>query len=556
MEPKVKFAPSPLSSVSHEDRPKPKIACVTPTLQVEQGFLSPNPSLGNVDQGHGPASPRTTPRMPLSELDSSQLSQRLFNNSPNLSAQNLSQISPASSFCQHPSPSQLLNTQEPHSAGVRSTVRERTERRHQLNTERQLVELRQQVEQLGNMMATRQSSSSLTNYQLRVEQLELEREELEQLLEEKELELEEMTNSMTNQNAEFMKDLASLRVECQELGEEALSKERILSSLQVEHQKSLKTIQGLNSYISTLPPVEEFRDLKAKLEARTSEQADKDVRTLELESSVKSLTLELQNLKKENMKLNFANKEALERNKELSAKVLEAEKVRLKARNLDEDQVELVLHDKQQLQLELEKLKRLQAWKTEKFETENTKMEEQVRRLGQLVESTNTQLRTNSTQLREANATKSQLESELKEKEDLITTFSKKLEKYKTEISHLRSNNESNSQLDRYYTRLSRCMGKCVTELNSLTDLCGQIMGGDNPNMSVLLGTRSDFLSPVSSLDRDLVSLDHEEKLEVVRQQLDEVTKVQEEIKDLRTKISDKYTDILADNVNRSCMLQ
>ena len=35
---------------------------------------------------------------------------------------------------------------------------------------------------------------------------------MEQLLEEKELELEEMTNSMTNQNAEFMKDLASLRV--------------------------------------------------------------------------------------------------------------------------------------------------------------------------------------------------------------------------------------------------------------------------------------------------------------------------------------------------------
>merc|ERR1712029_189610 len=203
-----------------------------------------------------------------------------------------------------------------------------------------------------------------------------------------------------------------------------------------------------------------------------------------------------------------------------------------------------------------EKLKRLQAWKSEKFENENGKMEEQVRRLGQLVESTNLQLRTNSIQLREANAAKSQLESELKDKEDLITTFSKKLEKYKTEICHLRSNNESNSQLDRYYTRLSRCMGKCVTELNSLTDLCGQIMGGDNPNMSVLLGTRSDFLSPVLSLDRDLVSLDHEEKLEVVRQQLDEVTKVQKEIKDLRTKISDKYTDILADNVNRSCMLQ
>jgi len=553
LEPKVKFAPSPLSS--HEDRPKPKIACVTPTLQVEQGFLSPNPSQGTVDH-HGPS----TPRMPLTELDSSQLSQRLFHNSPNLSSQNLSQISPASSFCQHPSPSQLLNTQEPNSAhahgahGARTAVRDR---RHQLNTERQLVELRQQVEQLGNMMATRQhdqSSSSLITYQIRVEQLEQEREELELMVEEKELQLEEMTNSMSNQNAEIMKDMASLRVECQELGEEAVQKERAFSLLQVEYQKTLKTIQGLNSYISTLPAVEEVRELRAKLEARTSEQAEKDVRTLELERSVKSLNLELQNLKKEYLKLNIANKEAIERNKELSAKVADVEKVRMEARNLDDDQVELVLHDKQQLQLELEKLKRLQAWKTEKFETENSKLEEQVRKLGQLVESSNMQIRTNSTQLREANAIKCQLESELKEKQEMITSFSKKLEKYKTEISHLKCNNESSSQLDKYYTRLSRCMGKCVTELNSLTDLCGQIMGGDNPNMSLLLGTKSDFLSPVLSLDRDLVSLGQEEKLEVVRQQLDEVTKVQGEIKDLRSKISDKYTDILADNM--SCLLQ
>ena len=42
---------------------------------------------------------------------------------------------------------------------------------------------------------------------------------------------------------------------------------------------------------------------------------------MELENSVKSLNLELQNLKKENLKLNIANKEAIERNKELSVKV-------------------------------------------------------------------------------------------------------------------------------------------------------------------------------------------------------------------------------------------
>ena len=49
IEPKVKFAPSPLSSVSHEDRPKPKIACVTPTLQAkEKNKISGKQSRGGV----------------------------------------------------------------------------------------------------------------------------------------------------------------------------------------------------------------------------------------------------------------------------------------------------------------------------------------------------------------------------------------------------------------------------------------------------------------------------------------------------------------------------
>ena len=103
-----------------------------------------------------------------------------------------------------------------------------------------------------------------------------------------------------------------------------------------------------------------------------------------------------------------------------------------------------------------------------------------------------------------------------------------------------------------------RSMGKCLTELDSLTDLAGQIMEGGNPSTSVLLGTRGDFSILVpreSPLNRDSTNLTVEEKLELVKQQMAEVGEVQENIKNLREKISEKYADRLADNMN-SCVTQ
>ena len=97
----------------------------------------------------------TTPRIPLGELDSSQVSQRLFHqNSPvNQSHASMSQTSPGVSVCHISSssvcsPNSLLNTQVPQS----SLIRERRQQRQQRDTERQVWELKQQVQELGNMM--------------------------------------------------------------------------------------------------------------------------------------------------------------------------------------------------------------------------------------------------------------------------------------------------------------------------------------------------------------------------------------------------------------------
>jgi len=101
---------------------------------------------------------------------------------------------------------------------------------------------------------------------------------------------------------------------------------------------------------------------------------------------------------------------------------------------------------------------------------------------------------------------------------------------------------------------MSRSMGRCAAELAGLHDLCTQVMEGGDPNVSVLLGVR-EVEVPAGVLHRDTASMTVEERLEVVRAQLQEVQRVQEQVKELRRRIADRYAERLADNMT-SCVTQ
>ena len=120
-----------------------------------------------------------SPRRPLAELDQSQLSQRLFH-SPSLTG-------PASL-----SPSLLLTSQLPPSV----------ERRHR-HTERQLSELKAQVQELAVNTGNRDHFS-----QQKRMALEQERDQLEALLEEKELQTEALKKSFEALNSEYSAELS------------------------------------------------------------------------------------------------------------------------------------------------------------------------------------------------------------------------------------------------------------------------------------------------------------------------------------------------------------
>ena len=233
-------------------------------------------------------------------------------------------------------------------------------------------------------------------------------------------------------------------------------REEEYSRLEIEHQKSLKTIKGLEAYIRTLPSVEDFREVKAKLEAKSSHFKDTEARLEDAEKTVRSLRAELQSVDKEKLRLEIDNQELEARNKEIGSQVQGEERRRLQARELDDDQVELLLFDKEDLKNENEKLKTVLDWKTKKFEDEKNKLEDQVRNYGKLLEKTNKQLQVNSTQLRETNASRNLLEVELKKKTDMVSSLYTNLDKLNMENKTLRSSNQTTSQLDGYFTRLTR----------------------------------------------------------------------------------------------------
>ena len=218
----------------------------------------------------------------------------------------------------------------------------------------------------------------------------------------------------------------------------------------------MKTIKGLESYIRTLPSDEDLREARARLEVKTSQQADTLSRLEDAEEVIRGLRAELQTMKRERLRLEIDNKELAERNKEMGAQVHGEERRRLEARTLDETQVELLIFDKEELSNENKKLKNLLNWKTNKFEEEKCKLEDQVRKFGNLVEETNKQLQVISTQLRETKASRNLLEVELKKKGDLVSSLSSKLERLGQETKTLRSGNETTNQLDGHFTRLTR----------------------------------------------------------------------------------------------------
>merc|ERR1719319_95005 len=234
-----------------------------------------------------------------------------------------------------------------------------------------------------------------------------------------------------------------------------MDREQKFTSLQTEHKKSLKTIQGLQSYLMTLPAAEEVRELKSKLRSKEEELRDVSTRAEGMEEQDRFRQVEVEN---EELKLRLA---------EATSKLKGYETRRYEARNLNDDQVEHLLFDNEELGREVEKVKKVLEWKQRKFDEEINRKENQIRQVGSLLEQANIQLREARSQVRDVSNTNRVLQADLKEKNEAgeLVKAVRRNAVLEIEVNNLKASDENAKRLDGYYTRLFRSLGLCMKEL-------------------------------------------------------------------------------------------
>jgi len=537
-----------------------RTARVTPIPQIDAGPLSP-------------LSSQTTPRIPAQDLRIN-VSQRLFETDFLWSDAGGSHVSPGGRLV---SPGNRLAT---HSYGspeveagnnrVLSYVPHRSplvnipssQLSHQDNTERRFLELQRQVEQLKNMYERNNKSDDAKEnlsafFEDQATALIAERDHALSVVQDRDKKLSSLQAAIAQMNAEYAKDIAEVKEQVESLTEDVMDREEKFKSLETEHKKSLKTIQGLQSYLMTLPAAEEVRDLKSKLRAKEEEFKEAETRAEGMEKQLRKA----EGRSKENMdklkEVEVEKEEVKMRLDQALNKLKGYETRRYEATNLDDDQVEHLLFDKEELGREVEKLKKVLEWKQSKFNEEINKKEDQIRQIGSLLEQANIQLREGRSQVRELSNANRLLEADLKEANETgeLVKVVRKNAVLEMEVNNLKASDENAKRLDGYYTRLFRSLGLCMKELDGLNDVVRQIMGGSDPNMSLLLGVREVTLSPESLLLKPLEDLSLQQRIDLARGQMEELKRLNKDIAEIRKELADKYAESLVDNMT-SCVTQ
>merc|ERR1712013_802601 len=216
---------------------------------------------------------------------------------------------------------------------------------HEEDTESKLLELHKQVEQLG-LMLKKQKQSEGPGLKIQVERLSKQRDELLERLSSRDEQLANFKSSLAQLNAEYMKEMAEVKEEVVVLTEKVraksdqynrMAKEQEetfakLSALDTEHQKSLKTILGLQTYITELPPKEEVRQLKSEIEEERRKRQEIEVQAKELQRQLAQAVFLKSQAEESRAEQEKMNRDLREKGEQMAEQLREVERARIEAR--------------------------------------------------------------------------------------------------------------------------------------------------------------------------------------------------------------------------------
>ena len=226
------------------------------------------------------------------------------------------------------------------------------------------------------------------------------------------------------------------------------------------------------------------------------------------------------------------------------------------AKDMDTSEKEEVLARNDELKEENDQLKKLVHLTQKRHKREADKNAKDLESTAAELEEKRKEIDKVSEALEEQTATSNFLREDLTACKAKIGALTRKSDALLTELDSAREGERSWADLDALYRSLAQELSRCLREMKSLSETTKQIVGGEDPNVSVLLGLRdlsgNDGATGGGSGDH---ALGHDDRVATLRTQLSDVKAVRADLAKIRDGISEKYADNLGENFN-SCITQ
>lgn len=412
--------------------------------------------------------------------------------------------------------------------------------------------LQTQVQSLTQLLETRLGPSDPSGLMMETERLSRENAELKRSIRESDDRLTKLQESVVQLQEEYQLESEELLGQVSELTT-ALQEEK-LERLKVQQaqDKLIRGKQGLEAYLNTLPSQEEHESLKATLKAQEDlcqtlkgQLSKAQLDTASLRQSLAGTTNTISALERK-----IEESEVLV--KDLEEKVKKSDERRKSATNMDQSQYEKTLEELDDLKSENMNLKRYVKILQNRHKRELTAVQTSLSEMSKNFEAKTKESVSFADKFRDETKTAKYLRECLTNTKAKVIALEAKSEALASELDSTKAKESYAKEQNRLTKVIHREIFDCVKDLRILGSVTNQILDGDDPNVSILLGIKDIDRSSTVERNSDLTSA---QSVDFLRSEISALKEVRREIQEIRGKISDKYAENIGSNMT-SCITQ
>lgn len=238
--------------------------------------------------------------------------------------------------------------------------------------------------------------------------------------------------------------------------------------------------------------------------------------------------------------------------KDLEEKVKKSDERRKSATNMDQSQYEKTLEELDDLKSENMNLKRYVKILQNRHKRELTAVQTSLAEMSKNFEAKTKESVSFADKFRDETKTAKYLRECLTNTKAKVIALEAKSEALASELDSTKAKESYAKEQNRLTKVIHREIFDCVKDLRILGSVTNQILDGDDPNVSILLGIKDIDRSSTVERNSDLTSA---QSVDFLRSEISALKEVRREIQEIRGKISDKYAENIGSNMT-SCITQ